>query len=233
MPETSACALRPGPTYVVGPGPRPHDLLRLARPEQLVPAPCGEQSPPAWVHACLERTPWVVVRRAPRPRALVPVGVRGPRRGQRWAAYLPPEAVRETVRPEDLAAGAAPRDLPVFHAITDLAALSRPAWAPAWGPGGSAGFELATGHPAAHEGSDLDLVVRVPRPVPPAAVAGLLRTLSGLPVRVDVQLQSPWGGFAAAEYARHTGEVLLRTDVGPCLVADPWHRPATARPEPR
>jgi phosphoribosyl-dephospho-CoA transferase len=182
------------------------------------------------VGEALERTPWVVVRRAAPTPATVPVGVRGPRRGQRWAAYVPRDAVRATVRPEDLLDTPASRDLPVFQAVAALNGLTRPRWATAWGPGGSVGFELATGHPTARQGSDLDLVVRVPDPVPPASVTRLLRALAGLPVRADVQLQSPWGGFAAAEYVRDTGQVLLRTDTGPNLVADPWRRPGPTEP---
>ncbi|MEV5178085.1 phosphoribosyl-dephospho-CoA transferase MdcG domain-containing protein, partial [Streptomyces flaveolus] len=82
--------------------------------------------------------------------------------------------------------------------------------------------ELATDHPAAREDSDLDLVIRVPEPVPAPEVARLLATFTELPVRVDAQLQCRRGGFAAAEYARGGAEVLLRTDEGPFLVADPW-----------
>jgi phosphoribosyl-dephospho-CoA transferase len=59
--------------------------------------------------------------------------------------------------------------------------------------------------------------------VSPSCVTRLLHALTGLPVRVDVQLQSAYGGFAAAEYSRDAGQVLLRTDTGPNLVADPWH----------
>ena len=206
-----------------GERPLPHDLLRLADPAWLVPAACAEPTPPAWVRETLECTPWVVVRRAAHTSTHVPVGIRGRRRGQRWAAYVAREAVVETVRPEDLLTASAHRDLPVFRAIAHLAGMARPRWATAWGPGGSAGFELATGHPTARQDSDLDLVVRVPKPVPRARVTRLLDALSLLPVRVDVQLQTPGGGLAAAEYSRNTGRVLVRGDTGPCLVADPWH----------
>jgi phosphoribosyl-dephospho-CoA transferase len=218
-----AGSVRPGPAYGARPGPLPHDLLRLADPGCLLPAPCAAPTPPAWVREALGRTPWVVVRRAAHTPATVPVGVRGPGRGQRWAAYVLRDAVSETVLPEDLLAVPAPRDLPVFRAVAALDNWTRPRWATAWGPGGSAGFELATGQPTARQGSDLDLVVRVPRPVSPSCVTRLLHALTGLPVRVDVQLQSAYGGFAAAEYSRDTGQVLLRTDTGPNLVADPWH----------
>ncbi len=164
-----------------------------------------------------------MVRRAAHTPTHVPVGIRGRWRGQRWAAYVAREAVVETVRPEDLLTASAHRDLPVFRAIAHLAAVVRPDWAMAWGPGGSAGFELATGHPTARHDSDLDLVVRVPKPVPRARVTRLLDALSLLAVRVDVQLQTPGGGLAAAEYSRNSGRMLVRSDTGPCLVADPWH----------
>lgn len=222
--------VRPGLARDARPGPLPHDLLRLTDLGCLIPAPCARPAPPAWVRETLERTPWAVVRRATHTPATVPVGARGPRRGQRWAAYVPQGAVREVIRPEDLLHTLAPRDLPVFHAVAALGGLTRPRWATAWGPGGSAGFELATGHPTARQGSDLDLVIRVPHPVPPARVTRLLHALDGLPVRADVQLQSPFGGFAAAEYARDAGQVLLRTDAGPYLVADPWRCPDPTEP---
>ncbi|MBV2353879.1 malonate decarboxylase holo-ACP synthase [Streptomyces sp. J2-1] len=202
----------------------PHDLLHLADPGRLAPAPCAGPDRPGWVRDSLAAAPWAVVRRAPAPPGLVPVGVRGAERGHRWAAFVPAGTVAARLRPEQLTGRPAPRDLPVFRALTELARTPRPAWATAWGPGGSAGFELATGRPTARTGSDLDLVVRVPAPVAAPEVARLLARLASLPLRVDVQLQSPWGGFAAAEYARDTGEVLLRTDTGPVLVRDPWSR---------
>jgi phosphoribosyl-dephospho-CoA transferase len=222
--------VRSSPAHDPRPGPLPHDLLRLADPACLLAAPYAEPTPPVWVRESLERTPWVVVRRAAHSPTTVPVGVRGPGRGQRWAAYVPRDAVCGIVCPEDLLMVSVPRDLAVFRAVAALGGLTRPRWATAWGPGGSAGFELATGHPAARPGSDLDLLVRAPHPVPPASVTRLLQALAALPVRADVQLQSPYGGFAAAEYARDTGQVLLRTDTGPYLVADPWRRPEPTEP---
>ena len=205
-----------------GERPLPHDLLRLADPAWLVPAACAAPTPPAWVRETLEYTPWVVVRRAAHTSTHVPVGVRGGRRGQRWAAYVAREAVVETVRPDELLTAPARRDLPAFRAIAHLAGVARPRWAMTWGPGGSVGFELATGHPTAREDSDLDLVVRVPKPVSRARVTRLLDALALLPVRVDVQLQTPGGGLAAAEYSRTSGRVLVRGDAGPRLVTDPW-----------
>ncbi|MEN8470909.1 phosphoribosyl-dephospho-CoA transferase MdcG domain-containing protein, partial [Enterobacter cloacae subsp. cloacae] len=41
--------------------------------------------------------------------------------------------------------------------------------------------------------------------------------------RADTQVDTPEGGFALAEWLRD-GKTLLKTQYGPRLVADPWHR---------
>jgi phosphoribosyl-dephospho-CoA transferase len=96
----------------------------------------------------------------------------------------------------------------------------------AWGPTGSAGFELATGDAVAGPASDLDLVVRAPEPWSLDRARELVEDLTRLPVRIDTQLDAPTGAVALAEYARG-GRVLLRTPDGPKLVNDPWRHGAT------
>lgn len=219
-----------GPGAVAG-GPRPHDLLRIADPAQVLPI--GLVADRVAFRAALDRAPWVVVRRDVCDREFLPVGVRGATRSLRWAARVPRTAVAEVLTPADLLdrARPVPRDLPVFHALATLPRLARPAWVSAWGPGGSAAFELAAALATATRTSDLDLVADTPAAVPPAEAARLLALLARLPVRIDLQLQTPYGGIAAAELARGEAQVLLRTDLGPLLVTDPWAPPPT--PEPR
>ena len=61
-----------------------HDLIRLREPIALtVDAPV-----PAWVEPVLRRTPWVVVRRGYVLGGMMPVGVRGLARHERFAAVL-------------------------------------------------------------------------------------------------------------------------------------------------
>jgi len=96
----------------------------------------------------------------------------------------------------------------------------------AWGPTGSVGFELATGTAVAGPASDLDVVIRAPELWSLARARELADDLARLPVRVDMQLDTPSGAVALAEYARG-GRVLLRTPDGPKLVNDPWHHAAT------
>jgi phosphoribosyl-dephospho-CoA transferase len=186
-----------------------------------------EGSIPAWTRVSLARAPWVVVRRSRTPAGLIPVGVRGRTRGERFAALLAPDAVAARVTPEDLAAARGwPRtrwagSLRVLDAVDELfVSLGL-----AWGPTGSVGFELATGVAAAGAASDLDVVVRAPEPWSLERAREIAGDLALLPTRVDAQLDTPAGAVALDEYARG-GRVLLRTPDGPRLIHDPWREAA-------
>jgi phosphoribosyl-dephospho-CoA transferase len=75
--------------------PETHDLLRLSSLEL-------EQAgvvKPEWVDAALKASPWVVVRRASTNGNLVPVGVPGKERAQRWAGFVNPEQIAQIVPP--------------------------------------------------------------------------------------------------------------------------------------
>jgi phosphoribosyl-dephospho-CoA transferase len=181
---------------------------------------------PAWVPASLARAPWVVVRRARTPAGLIPVGVRGRARGERFAALLATDAVAARVTPENLAAARSWRRMPSARWVGSLRVLDAvdelfASLGLAWGPTGSVGFELATGVAAADTTSDLDVVVRAPEPWPLECAREIADYLNRLPVRVDAQLDAPAGAVTLAEYARG-GRVLLRTPDGPRLVHDPW-----------
>ncbi len=138
-----------------------HDLIRLRGPTALA----ADEPVPSWVEPALRRTPWVVVRRGHVREGLIPVGVRGMARSQRFAAFLAVSEVAERLSPEDLAAPRIVIEPGRMDAVPALAALSRVAPILSrrgyrWGPGGSVGFELATGVPTATPSSDLDLILR-------------------------------------------------------------------------
>ena len=206
---------------------RPHDMLRLTRGAGL----CCEGVVPAWVPVSLARAPWVVVRRVRTQAGLIPVGVRGRTRGERFAAKLAMEAVAARVSPEDLAAARTWRHMPrgrqlgslrVLDAVDELfASLDL-----VWGPTGSVGFELATGVAAASAASDLDIVVRAPEFWPLDRALDVVEDLALLPARVDAQLDTPAGAVTLAEYVRG-GRVLVRTPDGPRLIYDPWSEAPT------
>ena len=216
---------------------RPHDLLFLARP-----GPFGSKGAafdsggawPKWLDAAwLDGAP-VVVRRAVPPAGQVPVGARGLQRKQRCAGHVAVRDVARCVTPEMLARRVLENDPEVSNmAATTPCIAALLALAPRlhalgldWGPVGGAGFWLASGLPVLRPTSDLDLLVRAPKPLASDTVAELA-ALQHHPARLDVQVDTGIGGFALMEYARG-GTVMLKTDDGPRLTSDPWEVRHTA-----
>ena len=200
--------------------PRPHDLLWLRDRASL------HGITDAWVETLWHSGLPVVVRRDVDGER-IPVGVRGMRREQRAAGWVAAEAVVKRVTPEDLT------DLnlllrspfvsqqPVQAAIQ----LAQRRWPWAWGVTGSTGYALATEIPVLHAASDLDLTLRAPEPLQPAQFAAWQALIEQLPCRADTQVETPAGAFSLNEWLRD-GRVLLKTNQGPRLVRDPWHREA-------
>lgn len=203
---------------------RPHDLLRLQRLQTF-------DAEPAWVREAFQRAPYAVVRRALAADGFVAIGVRGAGRSQRYGTWALSADVVSAVSPETLAsctplAGRAA--LPAFAALAALQAdAAGPLGAFAWGPTGSAGFELATYLPTVTASSDLDLLIRAfEKPLARNLATHLLDYLHALAqragVRVDAQLDTPAGGVALAEWAADKPRVMARHASGPRLIADPW-----------
>jgi phosphoribosyl-dephospho-CoA transferase len=208
----------------------PHDLLWLSGAEAMF----ADDPRPDWAREALQRLPVVVVRRAAsRYGDCVAIGVRGSDRAQRFAGFAPSTAVRKLVAPEDMVTDSygdtlrARTDIPAIRALRKVIArwndhnpLEQPF---VWGPIGSVGFELATGMTATRPESDLDLVLRAPFPLSKIQARLLLDALEGLPVRVDVQMETPLGCVVLKEYVYSKAPwLLLRTNHGPRPVSNPW-----------
>lgn len=196
---------------------RPHDLLWLTAREALE----GANEP--WVASQWRPALPVVVRRDVERDGSVPVGVRGMRRDQRAAGWVKAASVKRVVSPEalsnrDLLLRSPFVSMPPVQGAIQLA--GRP-WAWDWGITGSVGYALATEVPVMHAASDLDLLIRCPRPVGKEALAEWLCLTDKLLCRTDTQIETPYGAFALAEWLREK-RVLLKTSQGPQLVADPW-----------
>jgi phosphoribosyl-dephospho-CoA transferase len=177
---------------------------------------------PTWVIDSISAGQPVVVRRALSAAGQVAVGVRGPLREQRFATQMEVAAITRRVRPEELCHVQGLRDFPALRALAQLRShLDESGWA--WGVSGSAGFELASGFAALHEGSDLDLILRTPRPLSRADAQALVAILDTAVCRVDLQLQTPLGAVALREWAGASSRVLLKSATQASLVTDPWH----------
>lgn len=198
---------------------RPHDLIWLTARDAL------DGITVSWVDDVWHTGLPVVVRRDVDAQGRIPVGVRGMRRDQRAAGWVRPESVIRVVAPDDLVE---PQTLlrspfisqpPVQVALQ----LAQQTWPWTWGVTGSVGYALATGIPVIHAQSDLDLLIRAPQPLASAQLERWQQSLTTVLCRADTQLETPYGGFALAEWLRD-GKVLLKTSRGPCLVRDPWRR---------
>jgi malonate decarboxylase holo-[acyl-carrier-protein] synthase len=202
-----------------------HDLLRISGAADV--ASVGGEQFPFWVKVSLEIAPFVVVRRANPIGGMIPIGIRGWSRSQRFATYLRVESVIRRVSPEQLTESHSSRDIARRESIPALNA-----WAEirvklcnfslAYGPTGTVGFELASGLPTATVTSDLDLLIRTPERASIKLARKLMQIFSGIPCRVDAQLEVPGGAVSLAEYASGQRPLLLRQNGGPVLIDDPW-----------
>lgn len=199
--------------------PQPHDLLWLDAPDALQ----GADAP--WVSARWHPGLPVVVRRDTHPQGLIAVGVRGLRREERAPGWVEASRIVRRVAPEALAASDWLVQSPFVSQPPVQAAvqLALRAWPWAWGITGSVGYALATGIPVLHADSDLDLLIRAPQPPEPAQLEQWRHMTMKLPCRADTQVETPYGGFALAEWLRE-GQVLLKTACGPRLTRDPWQQ---------
>ena len=206
-----------------------HTLLRISSAAAI----SADTPLPRWALEQLAHAPWVVVRRQGVRAGAIPVGVRGSTRGERCAAWIQPPSVLASVTPLELAARRGWRAHPRRAALPALDALDAVESIMAahglsgrWGPGGSVGFELASGHATVGPRSDLDVVVQLPVWPAHRTARALEMRLRQLAVRIDVLLETPEGGLALSEYARGRAPFLLRTAGGPRLVASCRAAPA-------
>ncbi|MDR5740945.1 MULTISPECIES: malonate decarboxylase holo-ACP synthase [unclassified Caballeronia] len=204
--------------------PRPHDLVWVEAPEDIV----ATSAMPAWATREWLSVAPAVVRREAAERGVVPVGLRGHARNERFAAFVNVERIARCVTPEALArargwldADGALANLPCMRALAFIAPRLD-ALALTWGVTGSVGFALASGVSTLREDSDLDLLLRADRPLPRDDARALLSLLQAAPARIDMQVDTGHGGFALAEWTGRAGRVMLKTGRGPKLVADPW-----------
>lgn len=228
---------------------RPNDLLWFATPEALAVTP--PESIPDWLAGvCGPAWPVVVRRSRPDPDGRLPVGLRGAQRHQRLAAWLNPDAITRHVRPEDLAAQhpgsstqpphfltrhtadtrqqARLNTLPALQAL-DYLAPRLDSFGAQWGPTGSVGYTLATGHMACNAESDLDLIIRLHTPLSTSDARHLGQWIDQAPGRVDMQVDTGDGAFAFNEWRHHPRSMLLKTSHGPVNIAlhrgeTPWRR---------
>ncbi len=211
---------------VLSPRPVVHDLVKLRSAGVEAVGGAG----PIWVRDILRKCPWVVVRRSRALDRQIAIGVRGKERQERWGGYIHLGQIEQLLSPRNLRSDRAKQsryELPALQALrfleTELSSMTLE-----WGPAGSVGFELASGVPVIHQGSDLDVVFCLRRPITRRFARELLAILQAAPHQVDSRIETPLGGFSLEEYSRTDSlQLLVKTGSGPVLSPDPW-RPSVA-----
>ena len=207
-----------------------HTPCRAARSRLDRTDALGEHIAP-WALARVAAGQPVVVRRARRDAGRgLPVGVRGAHRGQQ-AARLEPGRWQALRTPESWAADGAWIEHPRGGGGRDRRCggcrLSAQCRRLVLGVTGAVGFELATGERSA--------TPTLPRRAHPRARTGaarrarrLARALEALSAPCDAQIVTPAGGVALADWAGAAKRVLVKSDAGPFLCADPWSESGSA-----
>jgi phosphoribosyl-dephospho-CoA transferase len=201
---------------------RTHDLLEIDAKRLLA----SQASVPQWVEGELRESPFAVVRRGLAPGNQIPIGVRGTGRNQRWAAFCHLKFVKNILTPSQLLTRAIPISranvIPALRALK----LLKERWkerVPPWGPGGSVGFELASGRHVATPESDLDIVLYAEMRMTAEEAKSLCDRAMNLPAAVDIRVETPVCGFSLREFASWSpSAVLLRAPSGIVLGRDPW-----------
>jgi phosphoribosyl-dephospho-CoA transferase len=199
---------------------RAHDLLWIAHDAKLFPEP-----QPPWVRNALNRMPVAVVRRAEAPPGFASVGIRGPSRELRFGALIRLTDVRKHQTPESLVSksgwlenfAAIPARLREALGLFDELS-NREKFA--WGPVGSAGYQLATGLPVTTGESDIDVLIRCEVPPNHLMLSAVRDVAKKTSVHFDIILEGPPGAVALEEL--HSHEVLLKTNRGPRIGVFTW-----------
>jgi phosphoribosyl-dephospho-CoA transferase len=93
-----------------------------------------------------------------------------------------------------------------------------------WGPGGSVGYELASGIPTVRETSDLDFILFAPEKLDITEAQELWRVISSAPGKVDALVETPFYGFSLKEFVTTSPrKILLRTSDSRILDSNPWN----------
>lgn len=200
----------------------PHDLIKIKDYKNLN----IDFSNYAWALEALKKSPFVVVRRAPILDKLIPIGIRGSLRSQRLAAFLPFSDIDNILSPTYIVEkklwleNSHIKNTNIYSSIEAIYKIFKE-YNLKWGICGSAGFELITKIPTVTENSDLDIMIKIEAAddsFSAASAKEIYQKLFDVKVKTDVQIETPKGAIALAEYASEINPILIRTINGPMLI---------------
>lgn len=202
---------------------KPNDLIKIKDTKELIK--CIPNN--LWVIEALRRTPYAVVRRASFKKNLIPVGIRGTARSERFALEIKRDNILEVISPDYISSeklwenNTHIKSLGFLKSLEEVDYIFNLKGIP-WGPTGSFGFELVTKINTVNVKSDLDLLIKPKLKIDVSTAKLIDDELSKLHIAVDAQIEVPSGSISLKEYKENNKLILLRTNEGPILVKNPW-----------
>lgn len=194
---------------------RVHDIIKVTSVNKLV----FLTEKPMWVDQAIENNPYVIVRRAPIIDEFVPIGIRGSKRHERMSGYVLKSEIKEILTPEMITKRLNGIDnhilikktLEKIDSIMNKLNLK-------WGVFGSIAYEVVTGKLTINKKSDIDLIIR--NGASKEKLNRLVCQLKILPIRVDILIETSYGGYNLKEYlSKKSSQLLIKTNYDSYLIS--------------
>ncbi|QQP13897.1 malonate decarboxylase holo-ACP synthase [Lysinibacillus agricola] len=173
---------------------------------------------PPWVANSSAATSYGVVRRAQITNELVPIGLRGNARHERYGTTIHKKYILEIIKPYSLIEQLDNFKDNRFYTLLNSIRHKFDPYKIKWGPTGSVGFELATGIPVTSKKSDLDLIICMDA-IDEVLLDKISNLLADSRIMIDPQIEIPRiGAFLLKDYMENKENgFILRTFYGPKL----------------
>lgn len=173
---------------------------------------------PDWVFNTKSASNYGVVRRMPISNKLIPIGLRGKSREQRFGTYIHEENIVEVITPNSLVKYIDEFSDRIYYPILKSIRDEFSKLHLSWGPTGSIGFEMATNINVTSIRSDIDMTLYI-ESIDEELLTEVGRFINTFDKQIDVQIEIPIiGAFLLNDYTRNneTG-FIIRTPFGPQL----------------
>lgn len=191
-----------------------HDIVKFNNLDQLEPISVI----PDWVYDAQSAANYGVVRRMPISNQLIPIGLRGNSREQRFGTFIHENHVVEVMTPNSLVNRIDRFNDKFYYPILNEIRDQFQKFDLIWGPTGSIGFEIATSINVTTGKSDIDLSIYV-ETIEESLLEEVGKCLNGFSKPIDVQVEVPnIGAFLLKDYLNNKDQgFIVRTAFGPHL----------------
>lgn len=186
-----------------------HDIVYLDSSEAIQ----SHETIPDWVFSEDTAKNIAVVRRMKTMEHVVPIGLRGKNRTERFGAFALKDNIFKVITPKEAACGVAPPSHE--QTINQLRSIFKDT---CWGIGGSVGFTMATGIQACTASSDVDVVLYLERFEALRPLQLLYEEIQRLTHQIDVQIEISALGSCLLNELVTSSNVLVRTGTGVFLM---------------